>query len=95
MGLADGIAWEREFGSQERRPMLAAQQCIAPAWKSMESAPQEVGVELIAARFGFYDGLTSMCEKSPFVTFWMKGRQKFYGNPTHWLCKVPESFPTA
>lgn len=62
-------------------------------WKTMDSAPTEAGVEVIAARFGRYDELTAMCEKSPFISFFMQTRRKFYGDPSHWLCKVPLSFP--
>ena len=62
-------------------------------WKTMDSAPREAGVEVIAARFGVHAELTAMCEKSPFVSFWMPYRQQFYGEPTHWLCKLPSSFP--
>lgn len=75
------------------RPIVAEQQCGDPAWKTMDIAPKESGVEIIAACFGIYDDLTAMCEKSPFISFWMQSRQKFYGEPTHWLCKVPASFP--
>lgn len=62
-------------------------------WKAMDSAPTAPGIEVIAARFTRYDELTSMCEKSPFISFWMQTRRKFYGEPTHWLCKVPTTFP--
>lgn len=75
------------------RSVVAEQQGGDPIWKTMDSAPKELGVEVIAARFGIYAELTAMCEKSPFISFWMQSRQKFYGDPTHWLCKVPSSFP--
>lgn len=65
----------------------------AATWKTMDSAPRENGVELIAARFKRYDELTAMCEKSPFLSFWMQTRGKFYGEPTHWLCRVPVTMP--
>lgn len=65
-----------------------------PYWKLMNSAPREMGREIIAARFGRHiDGVTPLCEKSPFVSFWMNHSQKFYGEPTHWLCELPASFP--
>ncbi|MDX0007805.1 hypothetical protein GOB40_13790 [Sinorhizobium meliloti] len=76
-----------------KRQPVAEQQVGDPIWKTMDSAPTEPGVEIIAARFGIYDELTSMCEKSPFISFWMQTRRKFYGEPTHWLCKVPLIFP--
>ena len=80
--------------STSARPIVAEQQGGGePTWKEMRLAPPLPGVEYIAARFGRYDELTSMCEKSPFVTFWMPSRQKFYGDPTHWLCRLPVSFP--
>lgn len=76
------------------RPIVAEQQDGAdPIWKTMDTAPIEPGAEVIAARFARYDELTSMCEKSPFISFWMQTRRKFYGEPTHWLCRVPLSFP--
>lgn len=74
-------------------PIVAEQQGGDPVWKMMDTAPKEAGVEVIAARFGIYDELTAMCEKSPFISFWMQSRRKFYGEPTHWLVKVPSSFP--
>jgi hypothetical protein len=75
-------------------PVVVEHQGGEPNWKLMDSAPTEPGDEIIAARFGIYDELTAMCEKSPFVSFWMRSRQKFYGEPTHWLCRVPTSFPS-
>jgi hypothetical protein len=62
-------------------------------WKTMDSAPKELGIEVIAARFAIYDELATMCDKSPFISFFMQTRRKFYGEPTHWLCKVPHEFP--
>ena len=76
------------------RPIVAEQQGGDPIWKTMDSAPKEPGMEIIAARFGIYAELTAMCEKSPFISFFMHSRGKFYGDPTHWLCKVPASFPS-
>ncbi|WP_154668642.1 hypothetical protein [Rhizobium leucaenae] len=76
------------------RPIVAEQQGGGDTvWKTMDSAPTEPGIEVIAARFGMFGGLTEICEKSPFISFWMQTRRKFYGEPTHWLCKVPSSFP--
>lgn len=70
-----------------------ARTASGPQWKTMDSAPRALGVEFIAARFVRYDELTSMCEKSPFISFWMQTRRKFYGEPTHWLCLLPHDFP--
>jgi len=64
-----------------------------PTWKTMDSAPQEMGVEFIAASFVIDDGMATMCAKSPFISFWMQTRRKFYGEPTHWLCLLPHDFP--
>lgn len=84
---------EESIQSSGTRPIVAEQQGGDPIWKTMDSAPKEPGVEIIAARFGIYAELTAMCEKSPFISFFMHSRGKFYGDPTHWLCKVPASFP--
>lgn len=72
----------------------ARRECDDTVWKTMDSAPTDPGIEVIAARFVRYDELTSMCEKSPFISFWLQTRRKFYGEPTHWLCRVPSSFPS-
>ncbi|MBB6299933.1 hypothetical protein [Rhizobium leucaenae] len=83
-----------DHGPYFDRPIVAEQQGGGDTvWKTMDSAPTEPGIEVIAARFGMFGGLTEICEKSPFISFWMQTRRKFYGEPTHWLCKVPSSFP--
>lgn len=63
-------------------------------WKSMDSARRVMGYEIIAARFGRHLDGTPMCEKSPFVSFWMQHSGKFYDEPTHWLCELPIDFPS-
>lgn len=62
-------------------------------WKPIDTAPKTAGAEFIAATFSRYDGMTAMCERSPFVSFWMPRTGRFYQNPSHWLCELPDSFP--
>lgn len=73
-------------------PVAASQQSAAE-WKTIDSARREMGLEIIAATFGRHLDGTPLCERSPFVSFWMNYQQKFYGEPTHWLCELPLSFP--
>lgn len=89
----EAYAKEQRAALAPVRPIVAEQQGGDPVWKTMDTAPKDAGVEVIAARFRLYDELTCMCEKSPFISFWMPSRRKFYDEPTHWLCKVPSSFP--
>lgn len=62
----------------------------ANGWMPIETAPKHAGTEIFAARFGLHaDGVTTMCIREPFVSFWSPSLGKFYCDPTHWLCVVP------
>jgi hypothetical protein len=55
----------------------------APVWQPINTAKQDVSIEIIGARFAS-EGEKATCIKEPFVSFWSPSLNKFFAGPTHW-----------
>ncbi|UYE95805.1 hypothetical protein HAAEEKHM_00085 [Sinorhizobium phage AP-16-3] len=98
MGLADGIAWEREHGAPDR-PTVAKQR--VGVWLPIETAPKDGSLFLAVARLGQRNQWVSQCK-------WI-GPDKRYPNsrldwfmgvdgwpqPSHWMPIPDLPSPTA